>query len=113
MHIIMYVRQIARSAVFGMDIREGFIGTVVEATAGNTGIGLAHICNVRGYACVFYMPDNQSPEKIDILRTFGADVRVVKTVPYRDEMNYQKQAGRYAASLDGAIWSNQFDNVAR
>ena len=87
-------------------------GTVVEGTAGNTGIGIAHICNARGYPCVIYMPDNQSPEKIEILETLGAEVRVVPTVPYKDEMNYQKQAGRFAESLDGAIWANQFDNTA-
>ena len=87
-------------------------GTVVEGTAGNTGIGLAHICNARGYPCVIYMPDNQSQEKVDILRTLGAEVRVVPTVPYRDEANYQKQAGRFAASLGGAVWANQFDNTA-
>lgn len=87
-------------------------GTVVEGTAGNTGIGLAHICNARGYPCVIYMPDNQSPEKVEILKTLGAEVRVVPTVPYRDEMNYQKQAGRFAASLDNAVWANQFDNTA-
>lgn len=87
-------------------------GTVVEGTAGNTGIGIAHICNARGYDCVIYMPDNQSQEKVDILRTLGAEVRLVKTVPYKDPMNYQKQAGRYAAELAGAVWANQFDNVA-
>src|SRR5512147_1447050 len=87
-------------------------GTVVEGTAGNTGIGIAHICNVRGYSCVIYMPDNQSQEKVDLLRTLGAEVRVVKTVPYKDDMNYQKQAGRFAAQLPGAVWANQFDNVA-
>ena len=70
-------------------------GTVVEGTAGNTGIGLAHVCNERGYPCVIYMPDNQSQEKVDILQTLGAEVRVVPTVPYRDAMNYQKQAGRH------------------
>ena len=87
-------------------------GTVVEGTAGNTGIGLAHVCNERGYPCVIYMPDNQSQEKVDILKTLGAEVRVVPTVPYRDAMNYQKQAGRYAAELPNAVWANQFDNVA-
>ena len=85
---------------------------MVEGTAGNTGIGIAHICNVRGYGCIIYMPDNQSQEKVDILRTLGAEVRVVKTVPYKDPMNYQKQAGRFAAELPGAVWANQFDNVA-
>ncbi len=92
------------------ELRPG--GTVVEGTAGNTGIGIAHICNARGYKCVIYMPDNQSPEKIDILRTLGAEVRVVPTVPYKDDDNYQKQAGRYAASRSDAIWANQFDNTA-
>ena len=87
-------------------------GTVVEGTAGNTGIGLAHVCNQRGYSCVIYMPDNQSQEKVDILRILGAEVRVVPTVPYRDDMNYQKQAGRYAATLDNGVWANQFDNTA-
>ena len=87
-------------------------GTVVEGTAGNTGIGIAHICNARGYPCIIYMPDNQSPEKVEILETLGAEVRIVPTVPYKDEMNYQKQAGRFAESLDGAVWANQFDNTA-
>lgn len=87
-------------------------GTVVEGTAGNTGIGLAHVCNERGYTCIIYMPDNQSQEKVNILKTLGAEVRVVPTVPYADEMNYQKQAGRYADSLPGAVWANQFDNTA-
>ena len=87
-------------------------GTVVEGTAGNTGIGLAHICNARGYPCVIYIPDNQSPEKIDILRTIGAEVRPVPPAPYADDMNYQKQAGRYAASIPNGVWANQFDNTA-
>ncbi|MFK7914317.1 MAG: cysteine synthase A [Pseudomonadales bacterium] len=87
-------------------------GTVVEGTAGNTGIGLTHVCNARGYKSVIYMPDNQSQEKVDILKILGADVRVVPTVPYSDDMNYQKQAGRYAQSLPGAVWANQFDNTA-
>lgn len=87
-------------------------GTVVEGTAGNTGIGLAHVCNARGYKCVIFMPDNQSPEKVQILRTLGAEVNVVPTVPYADEMNYQKQAGRHAESIDGGVWANQFDNTA-
>ncbi len=87
-------------------------GTVVEGTAGNTGIGIVHVCNARGYKSVIYMPDNQSQEKVDILNTLGAEVRVVPTVPYADEMNYQKQAGRYAATLENAVWANQFDNTA-
>ena len=87
-------------------------GTVVEGTAGNTGIGLVHVCNSRGYRSVIYMPDNQSQEKVDILKTLGADVRVVPTVPYADDMNYQKQAGRYADEIEGGVWANQFDNTA-
>jgi len=86
--------------------------TIVEGTAGNTGIGIAHICNARGYDCVIYMPDNQSREKVDILQTLGAEVRVVPTVPYANDMNYQKQAERYAQSRDDALWVNQFDNKA-
>jgi cysteine synthase A len=86
--------------------------TVVEGTAGNTGIGLVHVCNARGYSSVIYMPDNQSREKVDILKTLGAEVRVVPTVPYTNKMNYQKQAERYADSLDTAVWVNQFDNTA-
>ena len=87
-------------------------GTVVEGTAGNTGIGLVHVCNSRGYKTIIYMPDNQSQEKVDILTTLGAEVRQVPTVPYADDANYQKQAGRFAATLDNAIWANQFDNIA-
>ena len=87
-------------------------GIVVEGTAGNTGIGIAHVCNARGYSCIIYMPDNQSPEKVDILRTLRAEVRQVPTVPYKDPLNYQKQAGRFAESLANAVWANQFDNVA-
>jgi cysteine synthase A len=87
-------------------------GTVVEGTAGNTGIGLAHVCNSRGYRCVIVMPDNQSPEKYSLLEALGAEVRRVKTVPYSDPNHYQKTAGRLAQELPNAIWSNQFDNTA-
>jgi cysteine synthase A len=87
-------------------------GTVVEGTAGNTGIGLAHVCQARGYRCVIVMPDNQSPEKYALLEALGAEVRRVKAVPYSDPNHYQKVAGRLAAELPNAIWSNQFDNTA-
>ena len=86
-------------------------GTVVEGTAGNTGIGLAHICAERGYRCVIVIPDNQSPEKMDLLRTLGAEVRAVPPRPYKDDDNYQKIAGRLAQELPNAIWAQQFDNV--
>ena len=87
-------------------------GTVVEGTAGNTGIGLTHICNAKGYKCVIVIPETQSKEKIDLLRTLGADVRTVPAVPYRDSNNYVKVSGRLADELDNAIWANQFENVA-
>ncbi|HWW19801.1 MAG TPA: cysteine synthase A, partial [Steroidobacteraceae bacterium] len=87
-------------------------GTVVEGTAGNTGIGLAHVCNARGYRCVIVMPDNQSPEKYALIEALGAEVRRVKTVPYSDPNHYQKTAGRLAQELPDAIWANQFDNTA-
>jgi cysteine synthase A len=86
-------------------------GTVVEGTAGNTGIGLAHICAARGYRCVIVIPETQSKEKMDLLRVLGAEVRPVPAVPYADPNNYQKVAGRLAQELDNAIWANQFDNI--
>jgi len=87
-------------------------GTLVEGTAGNTGIGFAHLCNARGYRCVIVMPDNQSPEKAALLRTLGAEVQVVKTVPYADPNHYQKLAPRVAQDIPGAVCGNQFDNTA-
>jgi cysteine synthase A len=87
-------------------------GTVVEGTAGNTGIGLAHVCNARGYRCIIVMPDNQSNEKYQMIETLGAEVLRVKTVPYSDPNHYQKIAGRLAGELPDAIWANQFDNTA-
>jgi len=87
-------------------------GTVVEGTAGNTGIGLAHICNAKGYKCLIVIPDTQSQEKIDLLRTLGAEVRTVPAVPYRDPNNYVKLSGRIAEETENAIWANQFDNLA-
>jgi cysteine synthase len=87
-------------------------GTVVEGTAGNTGIGLAHVCNARGYRCVIVMPDNQSPEKYALIEALGATVHRVKAVPYSDPNHYQKVAGRMAAEMPKAIWANQFDNTA-
>lgn len=87
-------------------------GTVVEGTAGNTGIGLAHVCRARGYKCVIYMPNTQSQEKIDLLRMLGAEVYPVPAVPFDNPDNYNHQARRHAESLDNAVWTNQFDNVA-
>jgi cysteine synthase len=87
-------------------------GTVVEGTAGNTGIGLAHICNAKGYKCLIVIPETQSQEKIDLLRTLGAEVRTVPAVPYKDPNNYVKLSGRIASEMENAIWANQFDNLA-
>jgi len=87
-------------------------GTVVEGTAGNTGIGLAHVCNARGYKCVIVMPDNQAAEKYQIIEALGAELRKVPAVPYSNPNQYQKVAGRLAQELPDAIWANQFDNTA-
>ena len=92
-------------------------GTVVEGTAGNTGIGLALVGNALGYKTVIVMPETQSQEKKDMLRLCGCDLRLVPAVPYRDPNNYVKYSGRLAEELaktepNGAIWANQFDNVA-
>lgn len=87
-------------------------GTVVEGTAGNTGIGLAHVCRSKGYRCVIYMPNTQSQEKIDLLRMLGADVRPVPAVPYEDARNYNHQARDFARAMPGAVWMDQFDNTA-
>ncbi|CAC5339902.1 MULTISPECIES: cysteine synthase A [Planktothrix] len=87
-------------------------GTVVEGTAGNTGIGLAHICNAKGYKCLIIIPDTQSSEKMEALRTLGAEVRPVPAVPYKDPNNYVKLSGRLASEMENAVWANQFDNLA-
>ncbi|MCV3215671.1 cysteine synthase A [Plectonema radiosum NIES-515] len=87
-------------------------GTVVEGTAGNTGIGLAHICNAKGYKCLIIIPDTQSQEKMDAMRALGAEVRPVPAVPYKDPNNYVKLSGKIAAEMENAIWANQFDNLA-
>jgi cysteine synthase len=95
-------------------LREG--GTVVEGTAGNTGIGLTLVGNARGYRSVIVMPETQSQEKIDFLRMIGADLRLVPAKPYRDPGNYvhisRRLAEQMAAETGNAIWANQFDNLA-
>jgi cysteine synthase A len=87
-------------------------GTVVEGTAGNTGIGLTHLCNARGYRSLIVIPETQSAEKIGLLRSLGAEVRTVPAVPYADPNNYVKLSGRLAEEIPGALWANQFDNLA-
>ena len=86
-------------------------GTIVEGTAGNTGIGLTLVANARGYRSVIVMPETQSQEKIDFLRMIGADLRLVPAKPYKDPGNYVHYSRRLAEEL-GAVWANQFDNLA-
>jgi cysteine synthase A len=91
-------------------------GTVIEGTAGNTGIGLTLVGNARGYRSVIVMPETQSQEKIDFLRMIGADLRLVPAKPYRDPGNYvhvsRRLAEEMAAENGNTIWANQFDNLA-
>ncbi len=92
-------------------------GIIVEGTAGNTGIGLALVGNAMGFRSVIVIPDTQSQEKKDMLRLCGAELVEVPAVPYSNPNNYVKVSGRLAAQLaesdpNGAIWANQFDNVA-
>ena len=92
-------------------------GTIVEGTAGNTGIGIALVANALGYKSVIVIPETQSQEKKDMLRLAGAELIEVPAVPYADENNYVKYSGRLATELAekheaGAIWANQFDNIA-
>ena len=87
-------------------------GTVVESTAGNTGIGLAHICRSRGYDLVIYIPDTQAKSKMDTLRGLGAELHPVPPKPYDDPENFNHKARRHAESLENAVWANQFDNLA-
>ncbi len=87
-------------------------GTIVEGTAGNTGIALTLIANERGYRAIICVPDDQSPEKIALLRTIGADVRIVEAVAFTNDANYYHVARRIAEELPGAVWADQFNNTA-
>ena len=96
-------------------IRPG--GTIVEGTAGNTGIGLALVARARGYKTVIVIPETQSQEKKDAIRLMGAELVEVPAAPYKNPNNYVRVSGRLAAQIaasdpNGAIWANQFDNVA-
>ena len=96
-------------------IKQG--GTIVEGTAGNTGIGLTLIANSRGYKSIIVMPETQTKEKIDTLRSIGADLRLVPAKPYKDPDNYVKFSERLAKEIfkknnGNTIWANQFDNTA-
>jgi cysteine synthase len=92
-------------------------GVIVEGTAGNTGIGLALVGNARGYRTIIVMPETQSQEKKDMLLLCGVDLRLVPAVPYANPNNYVRYSGRLAEEIaakepNGAIWANQFDNLA-
>ncbi len=106
---------IIRDAVAKGQLRPG--GTIVEGTAGNTGIGLALVGASMGFKTIIVIPDTQSQEKKDMIRLAGAELVEVPAVPYKNPNNYVKYSGRLAAMLaatepNGAIWANQFDNVA-
>ena len=106
---------IIQDAIRRGELRPG--GTIVEGTAGNTGIGLATVANAMGFKTVIVIPDTQSQEKKDALRLLGAELIEVPAVPYKDPNNYVKLSGRLAEQLaktekNGAVWANQFDNVA-
>jgi cysteine synthase A len=106
---------IINDAVAKGELRPG--GVIVEGTAGNTGIGLALIGNAMGFRTVIVIPETQSQEKKDMLRLCGAELVEVPAVPYANPNNYVKLSGRLAAQLaksepNGAVWANQFDNVA-
>jgi len=87
-------------------------GTLVEGTAGNTGIGLAVVANALGYRTVIVMPDTQSREKQDTLRALGAELVLVPAAPYSNPGHYVHTSRRLADELPGAVWANQFDNIA-
>ena len=106
---------IIKSAVNGSQLKPG--GTIVEGTAGNTGIGLALVGASMGFKTVIVIPETQSNEKKDMIRLAGAELIEVPAVPYKNPNNYIKYSGRLAEKLskmlpEGAIWANQFDNVA-
>jgi len=106
---------IIRDALAKGTLRPG--GTIVEGTAGNTGIGLAMVANALGFKTVIVIPETQSQEKKDALRLMGAELIEVPAKPYRDPNNYVRLSGRLADEMaktekNGAIWANQFDNIA-
>ena len=87
-------------------------GTVVEGTAGNTGIGIALVANALGYKTVIVMPDNQSREKMDTLRALGAELVLVPPTKFANPGHFVHTSRRLAEETEGAVWANQFDNIA-
>ena len=114
------VKDRAAKAIIEHAEKSGYLkkgGTIVEGTAGNTGISLAMCANARGYKTVIVLPETQSQEKKDMLRICGADLRLVPAVPYKDPNNYVRYSETLANDLSkvtsgGVIWANQFDNIA-
>ena len=101
---------IVRDAEARGELKPG--GCVVEGTAGNTGIGLALVCNALGYRCIIVMPDNQSREKMDTLRALGAELVLVPPTKFSDCNHFVHTSRRLAEDTPGAMWANQFDNIA-
>lgn len=87
-------------------------GTIVEGTAGNTGIGLALVANAKGYKTIIVMPETQSREKMDTLRALGAELVLVPAAPYSNPGHFVHTSRRLAEETPGAVWANQFDNIA-
>jgi len=87
-------------------------GTIVEGTAGNTGIGLALVANAKGYRTIIVMPETQSREKMDTLRALGAELVLVAAAPYSSPCHFVHTSRRIAEETDNAVWANQFDNIA-
>lgn len=87
-------------------------GRIVEGTAGNTGIGIALVANAKGYKTTIVMPETQSREKMDTLRALGAELVTVPAAPYSSPCHFVHTSRRMAEETEGAIWANQFDNVA-
>jgi cysteine synthase A len=87
-------------------------GTIVEGTAGNTGIGLALVANAKGYRTIIVMPETQSREKMDTLRALGAELVLVPAAPYASPCHFVHTSRRIAEETPGAVWANQFDNIA-
>lgn len=87
-------------------------GTIVEGTAGNTGIGMALVANALGYKTIIVMPENQSKEKMDTLRALGAQLVLVPPTKFSDPCHFVHTSRRLAAETEGAVWANQFDNTA-
>jgi cysteine synthase A len=100
---------IIRDAIARGELKPG--GTIVEGTAGNTGIGITVVANAMGFKSVIVIPETQSQEKKDALRQLGAKLVEVPAVPYKNPNNYVKYSGRLATAL-GGVWANQFDNTA-